>query len=127
MGLKALMPIKKGDQIFTRYTTPQLGTIRRQHLLQSQWYFSCDCRRCSDPTECGSMANALKCQKCPPGVVLPENPRRVDSDWKCLECSHTVDPSQALGVIMGIEKAVNSVNERVSSKPFWPEEGQGPS
>ena len=69
------MPIKKGEQIYTRYTTPQLGTLKRQQLLQSLWYFSCDCQRCIDPTECGSMTNALMCTECSgdPGMVTNAN------------------------------------------------------
>ena len=70
-----------GEDITTRYTTPQWGTFRRQQLLQNQWHFVCRCRRCEDPTEAGTMMNAIRCQKenngdrCR-GMALPKEPTR---------------------------------------------------
>lgn len=117
--MKALLPVKKGEQIYTRYTPPQLGTIRRQQLLQKQWYFACDCKRCTDPTECGSMTNALMCPKCATqnGIMLPDNPIQIESDWTCQreECRHVLGCSEVLSIVMNIEKEINAVDERVTA------------
>ena len=67
----------------SRYTTPQLGTMRRQQLLQSQWYFSCQCQRCLDPHELGSEANSVICNRCKIGVMVPLDPTKITSEWVC--------------------------------------------
>lgn len=77
--LYAVMPIKKGEEITTRYTTPQLGTMRRQQLVQSQWYFTCQCKRCLDPTELGSHTNSAMCPNCQDGIILPQQPTNLTS------------------------------------------------
>lgn len=93
-------------------------TLRRQHLLQSQWYFSCECRRCQDPTECGTMGNAITCSldhgddevqhnEHDGYFMLPENPRELDSDWICRsKSSHVVKASYAKGLITEVEGRV---------------------
>lgn len=84
--LEAMVIIKKGEEICTRYTTPQLGTIRRQQLLQSQWYFSCQCRRCVDPYELGSLTNSVMCPLCKTGAMVPQEPTKITSLWQCEKC-----------------------------------------
>ena len=121
LGLKAILPIKMGEQIYTRYTTPQLGTIRRQQVLQKQWYFACDCKRCKDPTECGSMTNTLMCPKCSEeskqGFILPDNPIQIQSSWTCQneECRHVIRYSEVLSTVMKIENDISAIDEKVSS------------
>ena len=56
------------------------------------WYFECECPRCKDPSERGSMTSATRCLRCgDEGVVLPVNP--LDDDpkavWRCRFCGHT--------------------------------------
>ena len=120
LGLKCTMPIKKGEPIFTRYTTPQMGTIRRQQHLQNNWYFSCDCKRCQDPTECGSMTNALKCLHClainqDSGYMLPDSPRMIKSAWSCQakNCGSTLQAQEAISIVMEIEALLNSAEQKV--------------
>ena len=62
MDVVAMAPIAEGAEIKTRYMTPQWGTVRRQQLTQNYWHFVCRCDRCLDPTEFGSMLNAVVCQ-----------------------------------------------------------------
>ena len=77
--LEAILPIRKDEEITTRYTTPQLGTMRRQQLLQNQWYFSCQCKRCLDPYELGSLTNSVMCPICQKGAMVPKNPTKLIS------------------------------------------------
>ena len=120
LRLNAVVAIKKGEEIFTRYTPPQLTTIRRQHLLQSQWHFSCECRRCQDPTECGTMGNAIKCHfehddNDDKNYMLPQNPTDLDSDWRCIANPlHTVSAEYAMKIICEVEGCIKSA-ERVST------------
>ncbi|XP_057334486.1 SET domain-containing protein SmydA-8-like [Microplitis mediator] len=61
--IRAALPISKGEHLTMCYTDPLWGvTNRRHHLFQTK-LFNCTCSRCSDPTEFGTMFNALKCTK----------------------------------------------------------------
>lgn len=59
--IRAALPIQKGDHISTMYTHALWGTqARREHLRETK-YFSCTCKRCSDPEELGTNFSALLC------------------------------------------------------------------
>ena len=120
MELRSILPIKKGEQIFTRYTPPELVSLKRQSLLQTQWYFSCDCRRCVDPTECGTMGNAIKC--CFPHeeddsstneyYMLPKNPRDLDSEWMCIsDPTHIADHKYPKETITEVENSIKAAGK----------------
>ena len=79
LELRAIMPIKKNEEITTRYTTPQLGTMGRQQVLQRQWFFSCQCPRCHDPYEMGALTNSVMCFECKTGVMVPLDPTKLTS------------------------------------------------
>jgi len=66
LELIAQSPIKEGEQIWTRYTTPQLGSYQRVADLKKTWHFTCTCPRCVDPSELGSMMSAVRCSSCSP-------------------------------------------------------------
>lgn len=141
LELISVLPIQKGEEISTRYTPPQLGTIRRQQLVQTQWYFSCRCHRCLDPTEKGSMLNSLKCTSCQTGYMLPKDPTQLGSKWKCLESCHQegqeeVGAMYAMKLLLKVEseignaekikdlkeqyEALNSILNEHSGKNFHP-------
>ena len=87
-------------------------SFKRQHVLQTQWYFSCDCRRCMDPTECETMGNALKCCLCQDedtfigGYLLPKNPRDLNSEWTCsIDATHILNTNDVKEIIADVEKS----------------------
>jgi hypothetical protein len=59
------------------------GTLKRRDHLKESKFFDCTCARCSDPTELGTYAGALKCPQCSTGVVLSTAPLDRDADWQC--------------------------------------------
>ena len=67
-----------------------LGNTRRRSKILSSWKFECQCLRCQDVTEFGTNYDAIKCQKCPEGLVLPEKALSINSDWKCSGCEFKV-------------------------------------
>ena len=117
LKLKATSAIKKGDEIFTRYTPPQLMSLRRQFLLQNQWYFSCGCRRCLDPTECDTMGNSIICSICyndnkTKDVMLPRDPRDQDSEWVCrTDPSHIFPANDVKALIAEIEANIKRLEK----------------
>jgi len=94
LDLVAQVDIKAGDQIWTRYTTPQIGSYQRIMDIQKTWHFVCLCARCKDPTELGSMMSAVKCDFCKDkgdeGFLLPKLPTVIGSPWSCSNCKKTV-------------------------------------
>ena len=55
---------------------------------RSYWFFDCECPRCLDPTELGSLMSAVKCSDCESGNLLPIDPKNLESDWLCSQCKH---------------------------------------
>ena len=63
LELRASEAIKAGGEIVNQYVKPNTGTVSRRLVLKNKWHFECDCRRCKDPTEFGSLLSALTCEK----------------------------------------------------------------
>ena len=83
MYVRARSNINKGDEISVQYLSALYGNFKRRHKIRQEWYFDCMCRRCSDPTECGSNVSAIKCESCVSGDVLPIDSLQNESNWKC--------------------------------------------
>ena len=79
-------------QITTRYISSIDCQPRRQDSLWKNWKFVCKCKRCSDPTECGSFVSAVKCFDCGADRVLPLDPLDYDSAWRCGRCGYSLGP-----------------------------------
>lgn len=101
MSVKASKFIEKGSEIFTCYSGLLWGTPARRHHLYKTKHFWCNCERCADPTERGTRLSALKCftLDCP-GSLLPLEPLRSATSWRCSECDITV-PSKNIAAIQG--------------------------
>ena len=83
MYVRARSNIRKGEEISVQYLSALSGNFKRRKKIRDEWYFDCECRRCSDPTECGSYVSALKCDSCSSGNVLPIDSLEYNSKWKC--------------------------------------------
>ena len=86
----ALQDIPKGAEITTKYLPCTVGNTRRRSKIKANWNFECQCIRCQDVTEFGTNFDALKCQQCPQGLVLPEKALDMESLWKCSNCDFNV-------------------------------------
>lgn len=99
MTVQAVKPIRAGTEILTCYTGALWGTPARRHHLYKTKQFFCKCERCADPTERGTLLAALRClsTECP-GSLLPIEPLKTASSWRCLNCSLVV-PANSIGAI----------------------------
>eukprot|EP00092_Neocalanus_flemingeri_P003072 GFUD01003281.1.p1 GENE.GFUD01003281.1~~GFUD01003281.1.p1 ORF type:complete len:499 (+),score=130.58 GFUD01003281.1:101-1597(+) len=95
MKVRATIPIKKGQEILTSYTYPELGSVVRTTQFRTTWYFDCACERCADPTELGTFLSCLKCAGCE-GCILPAESLVSDSDWVCGGCGHSIAGEEAM-------------------------------
>uniref|UniRef100_A0A0K2T923 Protein msta n=1 Tax=Lepeophtheirus salmonis TaxID=72036 RepID=A0A0K2T923_LEPSM len=91
MTIYARVPISKGDLIYHSYAKTFHTTTQRRIELYYGKYFSCECKRCLDPTEMGSYISALKCQNCKEGLILSESPLDLNSAWSCRHCSFVLN------------------------------------
>jgi len=85
---RAVLPIKKGEEITTNYLHHHyhfFGLSYRRPELSEYWHFTCNCRRCRDYTEFGTMADALVCTDCEEGRLLPLN-MSAGAEWVCETC-----------------------------------------
>ncbi|KAL1497646.1 hypothetical protein ABEB36_008569 [Hypothenemus hampei] len=115
---RAAMPIKKGEHITSTYTNILWGTQERRRHLKESKYFSCICKRCSDPTELGTYFSALLClgsdEKPCKGIQLPTHPTEDNCLWMCNQC-HIKLPNKE--IIDFVSHLNNEVNKELEKKP----------
>ncbi|XP_044738650.1 SET domain-containing protein SmydA-8-like [Chrysoperla carnea] len=89
--------IKADEHISICYVDPLWGTANRRHFLLETKYFKCNCARCNDPTEFGTMFNAIKCkEKDCEGYLLPktfieQKDTEDEPKWYCSKCFRSQD------------------------------------
>lgn len=93
VDVRAVLEIRKGQEITKTYCTSLETTQLRQEKLKKGWYFTCTCLRCSDPLECLSFTSAVVCLKCREGLVLSTDPINSEAPWKCGDCGEEKDSS----------------------------------
>lgn len=74
--------IRANEHLTISYTDVLWGTSNRRHHLRQTKEFDCDCERCSDVTEYGTFLSAMKCFKCPEGLLLPKSLAEWTQDWR---------------------------------------------
>lgn len=97
--ISATRLIKKDEEIVTSYSQLLWSTNSRrmQNLISKQ--FLCRCKRCIDPTECGTNLSAIRCQnKACCGIVLPIESINFRSNVKCTVCATIYDNNRYLKV-----------------------------
>jgi len=91
MECRATVDISAGEEITDHYVSPADDTQTRGAALRAGWYFSCQCTRCADPREGGSLLTAYKCDglggPCP-GIVLADFPLDLGTAYSCQQCGH---------------------------------------
>ena len=105
IAVRARRDIERGEEITVQYLVSVLGTHKRRKKLKSEYYFDCNCVRCSDPTECQTYVSALSCEVCESGYLLPERPLEYYSQWRCT----SADCEFVLGV-EDVERKIDRYN-----------------
>lgn len=77
-------PIGKGVHLSICYSDALWGTSNRQNHLMQTKMFKCDCTRCTDVTEFGTLYDGVKCSRKEPcnGLLLPVNLEKWEDNWK---------------------------------------------
>ncbi len=118
MFVRARRPIRKGEEISVQYLSALYGNFKRRRKIRADWHFDCLCKRCSDPTECGSFISAIKCFDCGRDRVLPSDPLDYDSQWRCggAGCPFTLSAAVVEKMVDGIEEELNEIVRETSQK-----------
>ena len=116
MYVRARLFIKAGDELTVQYLSALWGTLKRRKKIKEEWYFDCTCKRCSDPTECGTYISAVKCFDCDNGVLLPEDPLNYDSPWLCNKCSLQIVSSRVETLVEDIEAEFSEI---LDTQEYW--------
>ncbi|XP_012134800.1 SET domain-containing protein SmydA-8 isoform X2 [Megachile rotundata] len=101
--VSATVPISAGEELTMSYTSLFWDTTLRRQFLSITKHFSCTCKRCSDPTESGSMLCALLCafDNCS-GNLLPRDPLRIGTPWVCDMCGKSINYRQICSIRSGL-------------------------
>ena len=111
MYVRARRTILAGEEISVQYLSALVGNLKRRKKIRSEWYFDCLCKRCSDPTECGTYISAIKCYDCVTGNVLPKDSLDFDSAWTCSKCPFTMSASAVDSLVDAVEDELNSIGK----------------
>jgi len=104
--------IEEGEELTVQYYSSLLGTHKRRRRLRSEWYFNCQCQRCQDPTELGTMVSAVACEVCETGHLLPRNPLDELGDWLCSSCDFFLEVPDLERKIDQLEEELNILSVR---------------
>ena len=72
-----------------RYTDFMDCKTNIQRKIENEWIFTCNCARCSDPSEFESNLSSFKCV-CG-GFYYSENSSAIKPEWKCTSCLKVKD------------------------------------
>ncbi|CAB3371362.1 Hypothetical predicted protein [Cloeon dipterum] len=111
--VKAAAKIAAGEAVFFNYTDTLISTAGRRERLRHGKYFSCECTRCTDPTELGTHLSSLRCsdQQCPGSVVCTNPLEPVAAKWKCDRCKKTIDGTVVRTGLVGVQKELLEVDQ----------------
>ncbi|XP_031847216.1 SET domain-containing protein SmydA-8-like isoform X1 [Nomia melanderi] len=113
--VKVLCSVKKGEHLSTMYTHALWSTLVRRAHLRDTKYFSCYCKRCTDPTELGTHLGTLICPQ-DNGYILSMDPLNFDSDWKCELCPGTLTASEVMEFTGKLEDDVDEAMSRATKE-----------
>jgi len=115
LQLIAQSPVKQGEEVWTRYTTPQVGNHQRTADIQRTWHFSCSCARCQDPTEFGTMMSGLICGDSCPGILLPLHSNILGSPRGCSLCRRKTGTLAVQKVVQAVIQDIGDNREENNS------------
>jgi len=100
--VRAKVQIKKGEEIFLRYTEASEGVIERRDMIRDTWHFICLCDRCSNLT---NRFDAVLCQEC--GEDMLQKSVGFTSPWSCVACDNNISMEEVRKIERKIRKKID--------------------
>ncbi|KAG0719141.1 SET domain-containing protein SmydA-8, isoform B [Chionoecetes opilio] len=98
MIVRTAVPLEAGDPMYVTYTGTTIPLWERLSCLKENYFFACECRRCSDPTEMGTDFSNPRCPECRDHLMQPTTWLGATT-WACPSCK--------------VEKCMQRVKEEV--------------
>lgn len=123
MIVRAAREIKKGEQITTCYGNVLWGTQARREQLFKMKYFSCECARCSDPTEFGTNFSSLKCigmedgNECDGTQVPLKSSNGKDTEFACSKCPALVNGKEIAELMSKMNDEIDHIMQTEATVP----------
>jgi hypothetical protein len=123
LTVRAARDIMKGEHIVTSYSNILWGTLSRREHLKSMKYISCNCPRCSDPTELGTHLSSLKCIGMDGQVAcdgIQDAIKPLDDDlieWACNKCPARVSGSMIKDLMTKMSDEIDHTMQRETTVP----------
>ncbi len=102
ISIYSQVPIKSGEEITITYTSLLRPVLERREKLEYLWHFTCQCTRCQDPTELGTLigkptfASLDKICLFDLGIKLSRNAQCIANKTKELRARHTNSNTQSI-------------------------------
>jgi hypothetical protein len=115
----ANVDIPKGTELTINYTASSDPTAKRISALKSNWYFECNCTRCSNPDDTESNLEALKCTTCCKEADKEKSGyfrRKINykdeySNWECDECGQSKDNATIESLVENLQKEKEGIDQ----------------
>jgi len=80
--VRCLSNTPRGTELCISYIPLDECTAKRRHILQKNWLFLCNCRRCCDPSSDDKPISKYCCKtpKCVGGILIPTSDATADDD-----------------------------------------------
>ncbi|KAK4326384.1 hypothetical protein Pmani_003100 [Petrolisthes manimaculis] len=82
---RAAVNVEAGEMLFISYTDITIPVWERQSILSENYYFTCECIRCRDPTELGTHFSSPRCPECTKSFLEPTR-KLGNISWSCPTC-----------------------------------------
>ncbi|CAL4082166.1 unnamed protein product, partial [Meganyctiphanes norvegica] len=85
--LRSAVDIEPNTPLCISYTGTLAPLWERCKILNNNYFFSCQCNRCEDLTECGTYFSTHKCNECKEKYLEP-NIWLGEVKWQCIRCKN---------------------------------------
>ncbi|GAM19370.1 hypothetical protein SAMD00019534_025450 [Acytostelium subglobosum LB1] len=117
--VRALRPIKQGEEILICYCTQEQSHEERREVLKDYFFFDCACPKCMDVINNNRLDMYFKCNACPEGrvdVTIKDGTSRA----YCLSCNKQYNNAQ-LKKYQDMENMAKDYLKRTKDVPFGKE------
>jgi hypothetical protein len=102
MVFRTVQAVAAGEELTICYSMQWSGVRWRAREILNNWFFSCCCPRCEDPTDLGWHSSSWRCADCG-AAALPE----ADQGVRCT-CGWRVDPAEVEAVEARVQAEVEA-------------------
>jgi hypothetical protein len=105
-----------GEKISATYTQSLWNTLDRRFHLKSTKHFWCQCNRCADPRELGTLLSTIKCTDCNCAIVS-RDPLDPMANWECRDCGSVQKVQQVKRIHDSVRMELKQIAQKARDRP----------